>query len=139
MRAIVDYPDAPDRLLALCAIDTLQGIVRFNRWFLRTHPVPPLYRSGVRHRDEPWAGKVEEFAPIPTLLESGWGDCAQLCAWRIAELREAGIPATFRVIMVARTRESGDRDRLYHVQVRLPPTRGNRRGPVEDPTRRLEY
>lgn len=139
MRAVVEFPDCPDRLLAICATQVLEAVVTFNRWYLAAARVPPLYETGVRHRDEPWAGRLEQFCPAPILLASGWGDCAQLAAWRTAELRNAGRRASMRCIMQAIRRPDGARDRLYHVQVRDQPTPEYPLGRIEDLTRRLEY
>lgn len=141
-----------DRLLA-CVVD-------YNVALLREHPeIPPLYKSGVRFRPEPWAigpdrlpEGLEQFCSIPNLLERGWGDCAQLCAWRVAELKAGGwrtpdAPqgelATLRYYVKARCPACGagdcpdcnhpNRKRSYHVQMR----RADRR--IEDPSQLLAY
>lgn len=117
----------------------LEVVVAHNRYLMRQarragRAVPPLYRSGIRFRPMPWAGQVEQFASCATLLRRGWADCDQLCAYRIAELRERGIGATFRFYW-----RKGKRGRLYHVQVRHPPCRRHKRGKIEDPTQRLNF
>lgn len=131
----------------------LEAVIKNNVYLLRRDPgrFPPLYQSGVRFRAEPWAmpgglsGKppLELFDPIPCILARGWGDCFQLSAWRIAELRAcAGDPKAHGRFYV---RTDGDRwdpmrRRWYHVEVR----RGCSRcfpcnGEIEDPSRMLEF
>lgn len=95
----------------------LRGVILANRLLIRAGLVPPLYKSGVRYRPEPWPCKckrcgssnppraerctkcgsadlehVEEFADALTVLQRGWGDCDDLSPWRTAELQEAGDP-----------------------------------------------
>lgn len=136
MRAIIDLPGVTSsRALALLAIDVLEVIARYNQAYLKRHKVPSIYRLGVRFRAEPWAGKVEQFASAEPVLRSGWGDCAQLCAIRVAELRNAGNAATFRVYC----RGAWPKQRLFHVQVRHAPTKLYPRGRIEDISRILNY
>lgn len=67
-------------LLALAKVDAI---------YLRRHPqTPPLYRSGVVYRDEPDDG--ESWADVSVVLNRGFGHCAELAAWRTAELWRAG-------------------------------------------------
>jgi hypothetical protein len=115
------------RFLALFVKPLLDALVLVNRLYLRTHHVPPLYRSGVRYKQEPDDGTPEEFAAIPEVLRRGWGDCDDLAPWRVAELQEAGERARVRITW----RRRGNGRRLYHVVVR----RGD--GRVEDPSRLL--
>lgn len=132
-----------DGALAGIANILLEATIATNRYLLRRYPgaFPSLYLSGVRFRAEPWAMPgglplpIELFDPIPKIIERGFGDCAQLCAWRVAELRESG-DSKARLRFFCRTRgERTDpkRQRWYHVQVR----RGD--GEIEDPSRMLEY
>jgi hypothetical protein len=115
------------RFLALFVKPLLDALVLVNRLYLRTHHVPPLYRSGVRYKQEPDDGTPEEFAAIPEVLRRGWGDCDDLAPWRVAELQEAGERARVRITW--RRRPNGRR--LYHVVVRRAD------GSVEDPSRLL--
>lgn len=136
MRAIIDLPGVTSsKELALLAIDLLEVMARYNQAFLRKHRVPSIYHLGIRFRPEPWAGQVEQFASAEPVLRSGWGDCAQLCAVRVAELRNAGNRATFRVYC----RGSWPGQRLFHVQVRHQPTKLYPRGRIEDISRILNY
>ncbi len=102
----------------------LEAVVLVNRVTMRSRRVPALYRSGVRYASEP-AG-TESFVDCTTVLERGKGDCAHLCAYRVAELRERGEPAALRITF---KRLPGKR--LFHVQVR------RQSGRIEDPSRRL--
>jgi len=115
------------RFLGLFVRPLLEALVLVNRLYLRTHHVPPLYRSGVRYKQEPDDGTPEEFAAIPEVLRRGWGDCDDLAPWRVAELQEAGERARIRITW--RRRPNGRR--LYHVVVRRAD------GRVEDPSRLL--
>ncbi len=131
MEVLVNIGDVPllkrSRFLGLFIKPLLDALVEVNRLYLRTHHVPPLYKSGVRYKQEPEDGKPEEFASIPIVLARGWGDCDDLAPWRVAELQEAGEPATIRISW----RRSRNGRRLYHVVVR----RGD--GRVEDPSKLL--
>lgn len=114
-------------LFAHFAREVLKGIVLLNRGAIRAGIVPPLYRSGVTYREEPPG--VETFRDAETVLELGHGDCAHLAAWRVAELRERGEPASLRITSKLSVLRPGTR--LYHIVVR----RGD--GSVEDPSRKL--
>lgn len=139
MKVVLDFPDLrDDELLARLARRLLETMVDYNRYYIRRFRPPKLYDSGVRFRDEPWAGKLEQFASIPPLLKSGWADCAQLAAWRVAELREMGIRAGFR-IYGRFTGKWPRRRRAYHVQVRWPPSAKYPKGWIEDVSRYLEF
>lgn len=114
-------------LFARVARLLIEASVAVNQAHLRAFPnTPKLYESGVRYRLEP--PNVEDFTDLEVLLQRGWGDCAQLVAWRIAELRNAGERATIRVTWV-RDRDTGKR--LFHIQVRRAD------GRIEDPSTRL--
>lgn len=159
MRALVDVLGVDDDgALARMAEGILEAVIANNRYLMRRYPgkFPPLSQSGVRFRAEPWAmpeqptlpgwargnptltrrPPLEQFTPYPTLLTRGWGDCAQLCAVRVAELREAGEEdAALR--FYCRTQGDGpQRRRWYHVEVR----RGKAGGyEIEDPSRELDF
>lgn len=140
----------------------LESVTENNVEILRSHPeVPPLHTSGVRFRDEPWAvgprrlpGGLEQFTHCLEILRRGWGDCAQLCAWRVGELRLGGwrVPdaprgerANLRYYVKgycpqcsrggAQCFDSShpDRQRVFHVEVRRAG------GAVEDPSRLLSF
>jgi hypothetical protein len=106
---------AHSRMLGLAIKPILEALVKVDQLFLRTHHVPPLYASGVRYQDEPWEG-FEEFAPIPTILARGWGDCDDLAPWRVAELRNQGKKASIRVFW----KKHPGKGKLFHILVRRP-------------------
>lgn len=58
-------------------------------------------------------GSGEHFRDIPRILENGGGDCDNVASWRVAELRELGIPA--KPYITWRTRADGGV--TYHVIV----------------------
>ena len=117
----------------------IEGVIRYNRALIRAGVLPPLYKSGVRYRPEPWRGGIEEVADAWTVLRRGWGDCDDLSPWRTAELQEAGdAKAHTKVSWKPRRRPDGSpvmvRGRpvfVWHVTTR----RGD--GRVEDPSRYL--
>lgn len=159
MRVVLNVSDPDPRNVALLARWHLEGIVLANRLFLRRNwgRVPDLYASGIRFRNEPWAGgqlQIEEFARYEDLLQPNrlWADCAQLVAARVAWQREklwraltaAGMPeaeadrrarAAYGIKIYWRIYHEGQPNevRLFHVQVRNPD------GSVEDPSRLLEW
>lgn len=103
-------------------------LVQLDMDFLRRARgrVPSLYASGVRYRREgtPSAGpRAERFQMIPEVLRTRSGDCEDLSAWRVAELRLSGVRAIPWIIRTGA--------RLYHVQVKYPD------GRIEDPSKRL--
>lgn len=102
----------------------LETIVTVNRVSLRLNPkLPKLYASGVRYANEP--SGYDSFVDIYKILQCGHGDCAHLCAWRVAELRYEGERATIRVEW--RDWKDG-RPKLFHVLVRRAD------GTIEDPS-----
>jgi hypothetical protein len=100
----------------------LEGHVRANVEYLRRFPrTPALYRSGVRYR---FIRPGADWWLIPDVLTQRWGDCKDLSAWRVAELRvHLGELARVRVERTAKD--------TYHAIVE----RGD--GRIEDPSRAL--
>lgn len=158
MKAIVDILGIEDdSTLVQVADHLLEGVILNNLYLLKRYPgrFPPLYESGVRFRAEPWATMpgtpggapgpgwqplppVEQFCPYPVLLNRRWGDCAQLCAARVAELRHGGEKDAMLRYYLRSDKPPGtpNRRRWYHVEVR----RGKRGGgEIEDPSRRLDF
>lgn len=109
------------------------GCTLANRMAIRTGELPPLYSTRVRWRAEPKG--VESFVDGVVCLRRGHGDCAHLCSWRLAELQEAGEPANLHIYW--KWQKSG-LARLYHVQVRRLPGRGDmgENLDLEDPSAR---
>jgi hypothetical protein len=69
----------------------LQTLVAINLWQLRQKKYPLLYRSGIFYKTKPPA---VEWHDIPTLLKLGYGDCKDLAAYRVAEVKHyTGIEA----------------------------------------------
>lgn len=108
----------------------IEGMARGCVPALEQWNLPPLHRSGVRYRPEATYGKgLEEFAlPFQTNGRK-YGDCDDLCIWRLAELMRSGENASCRCEWM------GPR---MHVLVRrstepfvlMPPVTG----PEEDPS-----
>lgn len=102
----------------------MRALVEIDMDQIRQRPhLPRLYDSGARYRTEPEEG----FADVLTTYRRGWGDCEDLAAWRVAELRIAGENA--RPAFQLRTFASGPP--LYHLLV------ARADGRFEDPSRRL--
>jgi hypothetical protein len=80
------------------ALNAMAGI---NEWHIRRAlkraarggcpPIPPLLASGVYYKEDP-PGE-ENWKDCYAVLRDGHGDCDRLIAWRVAELRVAGIAA----------------------------------------------
>lgn len=98
----------------------LNVIVIVDRAELERRLVPPLYKSGVRFAAEP-AGQ-ESFVDALTCYAQGFGDCAHLACWRLAELQNGGERADLSIKW---------RYPQYHVRVRRAD------GRLEDPSRML--
>lgn len=106
----------------------LEGLVAANvallhRAQLRGRPLPPLYRAGVRYMRE--APGSESWDTIDRVMRRGYGDCEDLAAARVAELRHTGEDPNARPWIVQTGR------RTLHAVVK----RGD--GRIEDPSKRL--
>lgn len=99
----------------------LEGLCSLAGEDLARRPLPPLYRAGVRYRPEP---RGQERWQVPSeVRRKGFGDCEDLAAWRVAELRRKGERAAPYVKQTGPAR--------WHAMVR----RGD--GRLEDPSRLL--
>lgn len=105
------------------ALDALEALVyRDQRQLARGH-FPPLYQAGVRYRREPGANHWQTAREV---LAARSGDCEDLAAWRVAELRESGEDRKAYCMI-----RHGGRPGLWHILVR----RGD--GSTEDPSKIL--
>jgi len=107
----------------------LMGVIAINRLWLRDahrqgKPVAPLYAAGVIYHPE----QKENFLCIPGVLARGFGDCDDLTAWRVAELRESGQDPGARPFV--RPSKSGVPGRFHALVLR-----GD--GTYEDPSAKL--
>lgn len=112
MRAWIDTKTSDPEELARTARAILEALLPLARTQVRT--LPPLLTSGVVYGVEEGA---ELFTDPQAVYRKGFGDCANLTLWHVAELRERGVPAAFKVYKVANKPNGG---RLWHVQTRLP-------------------
>jgi hypothetical protein len=127
MRFVTDVPLTGFPLVEH-ALRQLEFVIGVNLTIMRAATIPPLYRTGVVYRPEPPG--PEEIANVLQVLgtadrpngrRGAWGDCDDLCAYRVAELRFFGEHALPRIVWPkGRT--------MYHAQVR----RGD--GSIEDPS-----
>lgn len=100
----------------------VETLIIADRAYLRDYPnTPPLYQAGVRY-----LFNRDRWQDIPSCIQRRTGDCKDLSAWRIAELREHGEAANVDV----QVRQEGGLT-IYHIRV----VRGN--GIIEDPSRIL--
>lgn len=95
-------------------------LVSLNIERMKKKRYPKLYKSGIRYKRE-GPGR-EWWKTIDDLLETGNGDCEDLAAARVAELKMLGQRAQPWF---------SKRGRTWHVQVRYPD------GRIEDPSARL--
>jgi hypothetical protein len=111
----------------------LDCLTRIDQAYLLDHPrTPSLHGSGVVY------GRTEVWDAIPAIIDRTYGDCKSLTAWRVAELRRAGIQA--RPVFRFNPRRDGAND--YHILVQvIRPTRYSVRDGsgalYEDPSRDL--
>ncbi len=104
----------------------IEALAAANAGHLRLHPETPwLFESGVRYVEDD-AG-LERWTDVPETIARGAGDCKDLVAWRLAEIRvrerESALP-------VVRFERVGDRVKFHVVVHRMG-------GRVEDPSRVL--
>jgi len=101
----------------------LNALVGLNLSEMSKHNYPPLYRTGVRYRREPQSpGRYEQWKTIKELVASKHGDCEDLAAARVAELKRQGVRAMIWLSKHGPT---------WHVLVRYPD------GKIEDPSKVL--
>jgi len=121
------YEMMPHEIKVRIMYRLVEALVLVNAEYLRRHPeTPPLYLSGVRYQQEPFG--EEEWQDIPYTLKLGYGDCEDLAAWRVAELRVMNNEKA-RPEVMGRVLPSGMA--LYHIRV----TRAD--GSIEDPSKLL--
>jgi len=116
----------PERIKIGVLESMVEALVAANMAYLEAYPrTPLLYESGVRYLEEP-RGR-DDWQDIPeTIRRDRTGDCEDLAAWRIAELRFRGEAARPSV------RASVIRGVLtYHIRVQRAD------GQIEDPSRQL--
>lgn len=105
-------PRLPDEVLEALHDALLEGLVAANEVALAAWPLPPLYESGVVYEHE---GPTEEWYDVPEVLARGAADCEDLAAWRVAELRAAGVDA-----WACSSLSRDGADLLFHVRVCTP-------------------
>jgi hypothetical protein len=114
----------------------LECLVQINVSLMRSQKFPDLYNTHVRYRQEPLGS--ENWRDAAIVLQSGFGDCEDLAAFRVAELRvKYGIQArcVFRwKTFVLDTKAGKRRVKLYHILVGIM-----KDGVllIEDPSKRL--
>lgn len=87
----------------------LDCLIRLNLGYLRSHPAPALYQSGVRY------GRTQTWDCIPELYQKGYGDCKSLTAALIAECTLQGRAAV--PVFRFRQRPDGSGNLDFHILV----------------------
>ena len=120
MRATIDIPVETTGRLAETALEGLAQLATED--YVTAGGLPLLYQSGVRYQRE--RGTEDWLLPSQTLA-GGRGDCEDLAAYRVGELRGTGTDPGARIVIV----RTGPRT-LHAVVQRSD-------GTVEDPSRAL--
>lgn len=110
----------------------LEALTASNCYYLVGNPQTPLlYESGVRYEEEP-PGR-DEWQDIPDTIVRRAGDCEDLAAWRMAELRVRfrDDVTRFRITVDDLPDQSGKLVTTYHITLLRPGKN------IEDPSRRL--
>ena len=99
----------------------IEGLVAINQEILSNNPdISPLYDSNVGYQEEKPGQEV--WKPLTRVIDAGVGDCEDLTAWRVAELRNQG--EDVQPIFI-------DNGRGYHAVVEY------NNGEIEDPSQIL--
>lgn len=102
----------------------MRQLVRDNMTYLRENPdTPLLYEAGLMYREDPPG--CELWQDIPSLYRARGGDCEDLVAARVAELRIAGVKARERWSL-----QETEEEVMYHLDIVTPEG-------IEDPSRLL--
>lgn len=142
----LSLPDVDDARHFVPLQIMLEALCKVNAYHCRHAllagmPYPPLYASGVRYKAE--KPTEEDWPDIPAVLKKGNGDCEDLVAYRVGELRAAGYecePVLKWQFLDAKTLKAIGYPRkhipdrgvwLVHCLVRFP------NGMIEDPSKVL--
>lgn len=118
----------PDYLLIELNQAAVEGLANIDSVILKHYNIPSIYQIAPIYK----TGGPESWRDIGSILTEydrqgrRWGDCKDFTAWRLAELRKAGIAAHAESIV---TREG--KKLLFHTYVRYAD------GSLEDPAREL--
>lgn len=116
----IGFQVVPDAQRLRIMVDAL---VRLNLYEMKKRRFRPLYDTDVVYRRENRRpGQSERWQTIKDVYRRGYGDCEDLSAIRVAELRRQGI----RAVPWFKRRKN-----IWHVLVRHPD------GKLEDPSRIL--
>jgi hypothetical protein len=93
----------------------VETLARANEAYLLDHPrTPALYKSGVRYqREERPNDEPERWQGIAEIIREGHGDCEDLAAWLIAQIRNRGGIALPHVVQ-----SRPGRDGRWHIMVK---------------------
>lgn len=144
MRLVTTIEGTPEEVAAQLGY-YLNGLAQANRLIMRRDRIPPLYKSGVPYKIEPWASEYQSLSTCREAIDRTWMECKAASAWLLAEYREAQpseeLARRFDIFVdwSERTRDPVNRGltpldgvvRVYHARVLHPD------GRLEDPTRRL--
>jgi hypothetical protein len=115
--------DVPPSVVADVVSSLVEALAKANQHLMMHHPLPPLYSGHVAYDIE---GEDELFDDAAMVSNRGSGDCEDLVAYRLAELRLQGVPCE-PLVTWQRAIEPGIPYR-FHVRIIYP------NGSVEDPS-----
>lgn len=110
----------------------LNALALANDAYLLINPhTPKLYDAGVRYVQEPPG--LDEWQDIPDTIARRTGDCEDLAAWRMAELRRSGEDpgAEWHITVADIPDQTGHIVTTYHIAIKRTG------GGIEDPSRQL--
>lgn len=99
-------------------LEILRGLLEFlilnNRIWLRKNRIKSLYDYAPSYKLKVRPFGLDTWQDIPRTVSLGSGDCKDFACWRVAELREAGVPDVSCRIKTGQA----DGITVYHIQVR---------------------
>lgn len=121
--ACIGRNQLPEDALARANEGLVTGLALVNVEILQHRQLPPLYRSGVRYKEEK---RGETWRDACSTYAARFGNCKEFVAWRLAELWLAGYEAQPHTIV-----QYPRNGILFHVQLIYPD------GMIEDPSELL--
>ena len=117
------HPSMPDELLIQLNQAQVEALALINEVLLEWYDIPSIYELKPRYFND----KVERWRDIGGVLKDMKGNCKDLTAWRLAELRKRGVGCHAESIVERLSK----RKLRFHTYVRLD------NGGFEDPAKRL--
>lgn len=94
----------------------LEALIGVNRLYLRQAPMTPaMYSAGLTYTFKVRPFGLDTWQDIPRTISLKSGDCKDFVCWRVAEMREAGVPDVAPRISVS---GGVNGPTVYHIQLR---------------------